>query len=182
MSQGIGIIIKARKVCKATTLLSLYNSRILSYISYCIHVCGKGYDTHLNHVLVLQQKVLLVIADEPPRTNTDNLFVHFCIFPIKKPFVYTIDTVLYKYDNGMLPELFCGRLTPVNYIHNHETRQAKSQNLYVSFRPTFRGQKSFSGQWNFIMSKMDPGCSIGSFKNYCGRYDSCVPFLIYLGD
>ena len=52
MSKGIGIIIKARKVFNEATLLSLYNSLILPYLSYCIHVWGKTYDTHLKHVLV----------------------------------------------------------------------------------------------------------------------------------
>ena len=41
MSKGIGIIIKARKVFNEATLLSLYNSLILPYLSYCIHVWGK---------------------------------------------------------------------------------------------------------------------------------------------
>ena len=53
MSNGIGIIIKARKVFNETTLFSLYNSLILPYISYCIHVLGKAYDAHLKNVLVL---------------------------------------------------------------------------------------------------------------------------------
>ena len=80
MSKGIGIIIKARKVFNE---MSLYNSLILPYISYCIHVWGKAYDTHLKNVLVLQKKVLRVIAGVPPRTHTDNLFVQFDIFPVK---------------------------------------------------------------------------------------------------
>ena len=38
MSKGISIIIKARKVFNEATLLSLYNSLILPYLSYCIHM------------------------------------------------------------------------------------------------------------------------------------------------
>ena len=80
MSKGIGIIIKARRVFYETTLLSHYNSMLLPNISYCIHVWGKACDTHLKNVLVLQKKVLCVIAGVPPRTHTDNLFVQFDIF------------------------------------------------------------------------------------------------------
>ena len=58
MSKGISIIIKARKVFNEATLLSLYNSLILPYLSYCIHIWGKTYDTHLKHVLILQNKKL----------------------------------------------------------------------------------------------------------------------------
>ena len=84
MSKGIGIIIKARKVFNEATLLSLYNSLILPYLSYCIHVWGKTYDTHLKHVLVLQNKAVRVIAGVPPRTNVDNLYLELDILPIKR--------------------------------------------------------------------------------------------------
>ena len=56
MSKGIGIIIKARKVFNEAALLSLYKSLMLPYLSYCIHVWGKTYGTHIKHVLVLQTK------------------------------------------------------------------------------------------------------------------------------
>ena len=38
ISKVTGIIIKSRKVCIEATLLFLYNSLTLSYISYCIHM------------------------------------------------------------------------------------------------------------------------------------------------
>ena len=84
MSKGICIIIKARKVYNETTLLSLYNSLILPYVSYCIHVWGKAYDTHLKHVLVLQNKAVRIIAGVPPRTCADNLYLGLDILPVKK--------------------------------------------------------------------------------------------------
>ena len=38
IAKGIGVIIKARKVFDKTTLLSIYNSLILPYIGYFIHI------------------------------------------------------------------------------------------------------------------------------------------------
>ena len=84
MPKGIGIIIKARKVFNETTLLSLYNSLILPYVSCCNHLWGKVYDTHLKHVLVLQNKAVRIIADVPPRTSADNLYLKLDILPVKK--------------------------------------------------------------------------------------------------
>ena len=82
MSKGIGIIIKARKVFNEATLLSLYNSLILPYLSYCIHVWGKTYDTHLKHVLVLQNKAVRVIAGGTgvPRTQMLTICIWNLIF------------------------------------------------------------------------------------------------------
>ena len=82
---------------------------------------------------------------------------------IENPFLCFMD----EFIHGMaILDFF--QITLVNLIHDHGTRQAKSKNLYVSFRPTSRGQKSFtfSGPlvWNFSISKMNPNCTIGSFK------------------
>ena len=170
MSKGIGIIIKARKVFNETTLLSLYNSLILPYVSYCIHVWGKAYDTHLKHVLVLQNKAVRIIAGVPPRTSADNLYLELDIHPVKKIFVHAICIFMYKYVNGTLPELFLDMFTPVSEIHNYDTRRAINKNLFVSFKSTSTGQRSitYNGPhvWNVIFSKINPHCSIGSFKRH----------------
>ena len=178
MSKGIGIIIKARKVFNETTLLSLYKSLILPYASYCIHVWGKAYDTHLKHVLVLQNNAVRIIAGVPPRTIADNLYLELDILPVKKIFVHAISIFMYKYVNGMLPELFLDMFTPVSEIHNYDTRQAINKNFFVYFKSTSRGQQSITyigpHVWNFILSKINPHCSIGSFKRHiCQLLQHC---------
>ena len=169
MCKGIGIIIKARKVFNETMLLSLYNSLILPYVSYCIHVWGKAYDTH-TYVLVLQNKAVRIIAGVPPRTCAYNLYLELDILPVKKIFVHAISIFMYKYVNGMLPELFLDMCTPVSEIHNYDTRQTINKNLFVSFKSTSRGQQpiTYIGPhvWNFISSKINSHCSIGSFKRH----------------
>ena len=70
ISKGIGIILKARKVFNMETLLSLYHTFVYPYLSYCIHVWGKAYNTHLNDLIVLQNKAMLIISGVPSRTNS----------------------------------------------------------------------------------------------------------------
>ena len=170
MSKGIGIIIKARNVFNETTLLSLYNSLILPYVSYCIHVWGKAYDTHLKQVLVLQNKAVWIIAGVPQRTGADDLYLELDILPVKKIFVHAISIFMYKFVNGMLPKLFLDMFTPISDIHNYNARQAINNNWFVSFKSTSRGQQSITyigpHVWKFILSKINPRCSIVSFKRY----------------
>ena len=90
MSKCIAIMIEARKVFNEATLLSFYNSFILPYASYCIHVWGKAYDSHLKHVLVLQNKAARVIAEVHSRTNVDKFYLKLDILPVRKIFVYII--------------------------------------------------------------------------------------------
>ena len=143
---------------------------ILPYVSYCIHVSGRAYDTHLEHVLVLQNKAVGVIAGVPPRTNVDHLYLELDILPVRNIFVYTISIFMYKYMNGMLPELFLGVFTSISDIYNYDTRQASDKKLLVSFKSTSRGQQSITyigpRVWNFILSKINPICSIGSLKKH----------------
>ena len=120
--------------------------------------------------MVLQNKAVRVIAGVPPRTNADNLYLELDVLPVKKIFVYAIIIFMYKYMNGMLPELFRDMFTPISDIHNYDTRQAKNKKLFVSFKSTSRGQQSITyigpHVWNFTLSKINPICSIGSFKKH----------------
>ena len=75
VSKGIGIILKSRKVFSNETLLSLYHTFVYPYLSYCIHVWGKAYKTHLNDLVVLQNKAMRIINGVPPRTNMDNFYI-----------------------------------------------------------------------------------------------------------
>ena len=97
MSKGIGIITKARKVFNEATLLSLYNLLTLPYVSYCIHIWGRAYNTHLKHVLVLQNKDVRLIAGIPPRTF--HFYIELDIHPVRKIFVHTISIIMYKHIN-----------------------------------------------------------------------------------
>ena len=72
-AKSIGIIIKARKE-KKITLLSLYNSLILPYLSYCIHILWNAYKTHLQKLHALQNKIARIIAGVPGRTSSDPLY------------------------------------------------------------------------------------------------------------
>ena len=82
IAKGIGVVIKARKVFSPATLLSLYNSLIMPYLTYCIHVWGKAYDTHLSHLMSLQNKVVRIIAGVSPRTHAEPLYADLNIMPL----------------------------------------------------------------------------------------------------
>ena len=169
VAKGIGVIIKARKIFSAVTLLSLYNSLIMPYLSYCIHVWGKAYDTHLRHLMSLQNKVVRIIAGVPPRTHVESLYADLNIMPLKKMYLYTVGLFMYKFNNDMLPEMFVDMFAHVSTIHDRNTRQSARNHLYVALYTTSRSQKciSYTGPrtWNFILSKINPHAPIGSFKN-----------------
>ena len=106
IAKGIGILLKARNCFKNETLLSLYHTFVCPYLSHCIHVWGRAYDTHLNDLIVLQNKIIRIINGVPPRTNVKRLYVTMGILSLKCIYNYAIGIFVYKYVNNMLPDLF----------------------------------------------------------------------------
>ena len=167
-----GIIPKARKLFNNETLSSLYYSFVYPYmyINYCIHIWGKAYDTHLHHLIVLQNKAIRVINAVPPRTNVDSLYVMQNILSVKRIYSYNVGVFMYKYSGRLLPDVFDNFFTRLADVHGYNTRNASTQHLYVSFRGTTRGQKtlSYCGARirNYILDNIDPDCAIGTFKKH----------------
>ena len=169
IAKGIGVIIKARKVFDKTTLLSIYNSLILPYIGYCIHIWGNAYQTHLQKLHVLQNKIVRIIAGVPRRTSSDHLYCELNILKLKKLYLYAVGLCMYKYENDMLPELFKDMFIKVTDVHEHDTRNATTDQLYIPIYGTVRGQKSFKyagvRTWNYILQNVNTRCPICTFKS-----------------
>ena len=94
ISKGIGIILKSKKVFSNDTLLSLYHTFVYPYLSYCIHVWGKAYKTHLNDLVVLQNTAMRIINGVPPRTNMDNFYIENNILTVKHIYNYSIGLLI----------------------------------------------------------------------------------------
>ena len=170
ISKGIGIILKSRKVFSNETLLSLYHTFVYPYLSYCIYVWGKAYKTHLNDLVVLQNKAMRIINGVPPRTNMDNFYIENNILTVKHIYNYSIGLFMYKYVNKMTPGVFDNFFSSISDIHQYETRNATMKLLYITFLGTARGQKTFKycGPCicNFIIKNINPNCPISSFKTH----------------
>ena len=141
IAKGIGILLKSRKVFDNGTLLSLYHTFVCPYLHYCIHVWGKAYDTHLNDLVVLQNKAMRIISGVPPRTNMDRFYVEMSILTVKRIYNYSIGLFMYKYVNKMTPAVFDNFFRNISDIHQHNTRNATQKQFYITYRGTTRGQK-----------------------------------------
>ena len=76
---------------------------------------------------------------------------------------------MYKYENDMLPELFKDMFIKVTDVHEHDTRNATTDQLYIPIYGTVHGQKSFKyagvRTWNYILQNVNTRCPIGTFKS-----------------
>ena len=76
---------------------------------------------------------------------------------------------MYTYINDMLPELFKVMFVNFTYVHDHDTRIATTNQLYIPIYGTVRSQKSlkYVGKrtWKYILQNINTICPIGSFKS-----------------
>ena len=61
VSRGIGMLIKARKYLQREALLTIYYTFIYPYFTYCDHIWGTTYISHLGKLIKLQNAVLRIM-------------------------------------------------------------------------------------------------------------------------
>ena len=54
---GMGSILKARKVLKRKVLLQLYHSFVIPYLIYCVEIWGNASDIYLHQLITTQKKI-----------------------------------------------------------------------------------------------------------------------------
>ena len=80
----MGILLKARKVLKKGVLHQLYYSYIFPYLIYCSEVWGTASQIHLQPLIKLPKKIIIIISFSPYNSPTKPIFEHLEIIPLKK--------------------------------------------------------------------------------------------------
>ena len=113
ISQGFGIILRARKFFNKSALLKIYDSCVLPYHIYCAEIWGNISEIHILTIITLKKEIVRAITFSPYLAHTEDLFL-FCrlkIFPLKKLVIYRIGVQMFKYHKGMVPKSVCELFT-----------------------------------------------------------------------
>ena len=105
ISNGIGIMYRARNCLTKKSLLNLYYSYIHPYLIYCIEIWGISPQTHLNPLLLMKKKIIRIVTFTSYHAHTAKIFRDLEILSIDKLIVHRIGIVMYKFNNGFLPEV-----------------------------------------------------------------------------
>ena len=171
IAKNIGILTKARSIFRTDTMQSLYYCFIYPYISYCIHVWGSTFQTYLNKILLLQKRVIRLIAGVNRKTHSTPLFDSLCILTVEKLYSYNVGLFMYKYHHGWLSQIF-DVFQRNSDVHYHDTRQ--SQFLHLPKPKTEMGKRSFCYQavlvWNTAHRNLKINVKIGTFKKHFKKY------------
>ena len=81
MSNGIGIMYKARQFLTKKALFMLYHAYSYPYMTYCIEVWGCASQTKLNCLLLLQKKIIRIMSFFHYLSHTNSLLLSMEVLP-----------------------------------------------------------------------------------------------------
>ena len=84
VSNGIGILFKAKNYLNRKALINLYHSYIYPYLIYCIEAWGNATNCHLEQLYLIQKKVTRMISYSNYNTHSIDIFKQLNILPRNK--------------------------------------------------------------------------------------------------
>ena len=158
ISRIIGVIARLRHLVPFTTLLSIYRSLILPYLSYGLAAWGQAAKSHLQKILVLQKRVLRLMYLSEPRAHAVPLFTSSKILPLNMLYVETVSTIMFDVSCLTVPTNISNLFIKANEKHNHETRFSSSCNFYINRSRLNQNHGSFARfrakLWNSICDEL----------------------------
>ena len=131
IAKSIGILCRARKVVKRTTLITLYYAFIYPYLTYCVEVWGSAAKFYITSVEKVQKLACRIITSMPPRTSSALLFTMLNFLNCNAIYKQCVLVMMYRFNTGMLSDVLNNMFTRTYTIHNIATRQTNK--LHVNF-------------------------------------------------
>ena len=176
IAKSIGILCRARKVLKRTTLITLYYACIYPYLTYCVEVWGSAAKVYMASVEKVQKLACRIITSMPPRTSSDLLFTMLNFLNFNAIYKQCVLVMMYKFNTGMLPDVLNNMFTRTNAINNITTRQTNK--LHVNFCKRQMTSKVIrhSGVflWNNLPVNIRQQVTLSSFKTKLKLYLFCM--------
>ena len=162
----MGILTRARQMLNKKILTQLYYSFLYPYIIYCNVIWGNSPDKYLWQIFKLQKRAIRVIANIRKRDSTQKACHDLRILRLPEIYILSVLVFVFKYKNGLLPNIFRDFFTENREYHRYPTRastnlrtpRAKSK-IASSFIKT-TGAK----YWNEYTPKIMQSTKIGPFK------------------
>ena len=160
----MAILCKARRLLKASTLITLYykisNLFKYPYFTYCIEVWGHTCDKYMSSLFKVQKRAVRII------TYSYNVFLKLLTAIIFIIYYYHVLIFMLKHKKGLLPPIFNDMFIQNNTIHSHNTRQAN--NIYVSDFKNRSSQQTIkftrTKLWNFMYYKLKTNINLSSHR------------------
>ena len=153
-------------------MLQLYYSFVFPYLHYCNLAWGNTHDTTLWPIYRNQKIALRIISNTPRRCSTIDFCKKFGILRLPQIYQNSVGLFMFKYTNGLLPDIFVNFFTRNQFYHSHNTRNAAQ--LRTPLTKTISATKfiKFTGvaSWNLLEHSITTTIKIGSFKKLLKKF------------
>ena len=61
VAKSVGVLGKTREVLNYNSLLTLYHTLILPYLTYCVEVWGNTYSSNINPLIIIQKRAIRIV-------------------------------------------------------------------------------------------------------------------------
>ena len=172
IARGIGVILKARKYLMKDSLITLYYSFVYPYLIYCNHVWGLSCQTYIKTLILLQKRIIRIIAGISRRAHTDPIFNQLKLLKCNYINTYLIGRLMYRIHNGNIT-LFHAYFKKNKEVHQYNTRQTNHYHVPCVKTELGKSALRFHGVliWNKILNLgMDPKISEYEFSKLLKQY------------
>ena len=180
LSRAAGISYAVNQNLTIQAASSLYFSFTHSIISYLLLFWGSTYDTYVNRVQILQNKIVRnLFANKIEHHNTNELFLKLHILKVKDVFRRELGISIFKALYLNCYDSITESLAALNWTHNYNTRKINAFRLPQVKTVTHSRHLIFAAVqfWNSLPLEIRAAPSINSFKlklkNYLlAKYES----------
>ena len=171
ISRSVGVLSKFKNIVPDNVLLMLYNSLILSHLSYCNVAWGNSYSGHLNAIKLLQKRAVRIITHSNYSSPSIPLFIKMKILPIQELITLNTLVFMYNFHSGKLPCIFKSMFVSNSSIHSHNTRQQSllHKNSVRTTHALYSLQNVGVTKWNNLSNNVKSSGTLSKFKVSCKR-------------
>ena len=154
VSKTLGILSRLRHFIPANTLMNIYRSLILLYLSHGIVVWGQAAQSNLDKLLILQKRALILIQFAPYRSHAIPLFSRYNVLPINMLYFKFVCTTMHDVYNNKSPPNISSLFIQAGRVHNYRTRFSEAGSFHIKESRTSQFKNSFARVgarvWNSI--------------------------------
>lgn len=170
LARGTGIILKLSHFLPKNILLTIYNSLVLPFISYCSIVWGNASAVHINKIFIIQKRIFRAIDHKSKLDHSRPIFYRYSSLTIFDIVKFQISVFMYQFSKNLLPNSFVNYFS--TYSHSYSTRH--NSNYVLPFYKLSLSQRNirFLGPvtWNGIPVHIKNSSTVSSFKRHVKTY------------
>jgi hypothetical protein len=172
LAKNIGILKRISYLLPRNILLTLYYSMIYPYISYCNMIWASNYNSRFHRIIVLQKRIVRLIAGSPYNSHSEKLFTQLGILKVLQIKQLQMCEFMHRYTYNTLPISHANLFTLASDIHSYNTRNLAS---YRTVRARTNSRKfsiKYAGpiEWNRIPLNLRSIPILKSFKHCLGLW------------